>query len=59
MSFFFTERLKNKKTPSRWKRGANEPLSNGASNTNSPFQKEGGAVSGDTRWLQAMRIFPW
>jgi len=25
----------------------------------SPFQQEGGAVSGDTRRSQAVRIFPW
>jgi len=24
-----------------------------------PFSKEGGAVSGDTRRSQAVRIFPW
>jgi len=26
---------------------------------NSPFQKEGGAVSGDTRRSQAVRMYPW
>jgi hypothetical protein len=31
----------------------------GPPHTISPFQKEGSAVSGETRRLQAVRIFPW
>jgi len=50
--------IQNKK-PLLWiEKGRGQTTGSGTSNK-FPFSKEGGAVSGDTHRLYAMRIFPW